>query len=214
MKCNICGWEGDKFEPRFATKGRLCVCPSCRSLDRNRHLYHVISELEAGSQTNTLSLLDIAPSPMMMKRFRKAYLYAAVDLQQFTTDIVQMNVHQLEFPDNYFDRVMCSHVLEHIRDDQGAMREIYRVTAPGGVLLCQVPYKEDNPTKSIAEPDQHGHVWDYGDESFAHRLVTAGFRTSRSSYRDDNPEYGFDPLHVFIGRKPGGYEPSSLSDLG
>lgn len=203
MKCNICGWKGNEFEPRFRTKGRLCVCPSCRSLDRNRHLYYVLSQLDGDSRDHTLSMLDIAPSTDLMKRFREAYLYVAVDVQQFTKDIVPMNINRLEFADNYFDRVLCSHVLEHVRDDEGAMAEIFRVTAPQGVFLCQVPYKDGVPNRSLAETDQHGHVWEYGGDAFAQRLESVGFHTERSSHAGGHPELGFDRLDVFVGRKPG-----------
>jgi ubiquinone/menaquinone biosynthesis C-methylase UbiE len=45
----------------------------------------------------------------------------------------------LGFRDGVFDLVLCSHVLEHVSADVAAMRELYRVTCPGGVALVQVP---------------------------------------------------------------------------
>ena len=46
---------------------------------------------------------------------------------------------RLPFPDDTFDRVICSEVFEHIPDDTGAMAEIRRVLKPGGVLAATVP---------------------------------------------------------------------------
>ena len=45
----------------------------------------------------------------------------------------------LPFPDGAFDRVIASEVFEHIPDDAGAMREVVRVTRPGGRIAVTVP---------------------------------------------------------------------------
>ena len=48
-----------------------------------------------------------------------------------------MDIHQMPFPDNAFDTVLCNHVLEHVADDIQAMREIARVLRPGGLFLFE-----------------------------------------------------------------------------
>jgi len=54
-------------------------------------------------------------------------------------NIKQGDICELTYPDNYFDKVVCSEVLEHINDDTKATSELYRVTKPGGVLAVTVP---------------------------------------------------------------------------
>jgi SAM-dependent methyltransferase len=44
------------------------------------------------------------------------------------------------FPDGHFARVEADHVLEHLPDAFGAMREIHRVLMPGGWLVVAVPH--------------------------------------------------------------------------
>jgi SAM-dependent methyltransferase len=45
----------------------------------------------------------------------------------------------LPFPDDTFDRIIASEVLEHVPDDQRALDEIFRVLKPGGTLAATVP---------------------------------------------------------------------------
>lgn len=49
------------------------------------------------------------------------------------------NALELPFADNTFDKVICSEVLEHIPDYQGALCEIERVLKPGGLFCASVP---------------------------------------------------------------------------
>jgi SAM-dependent methyltransferase len=51
------------------------------------------------------------------------------------------DLKSLSFPDQYFDVVICSDVLEHIKEDMKAIKEIVRVLKKGGVLLLTVPSK-------------------------------------------------------------------------
>lgn len=51
------------------------------------------------------------------------------------------NGEHLPFPDNYFNAVMCTEVLEHTKDDKSTLQEIFRVTKPGGTLLLSTPHR-------------------------------------------------------------------------
>lgn len=47
--------------------------------------------------------------------------------------------HRLPFKKNTFDKIVASEVLEHLADDQKALKEMYRVLDPGGVLVISTP---------------------------------------------------------------------------
>ncbi len=55
--------------------------------------------------------------------------------------IQKANIYSLPFPDNYFDCVICSEVLEHLSNDKKALNELKRVLKKEGTLLLTVPSK-------------------------------------------------------------------------
>jgi SAM-dependent methyltransferase len=46
---------------------------------------------------------------------------------------------RLPFPDDTFDHIICSEVMEHIPDDAAAASELARVLKPGGTIAVTVP---------------------------------------------------------------------------
>jgi SAM-dependent methyltransferase len=54
--------------------------------------------------------------------------------------LVEADALSLPFPDEAFDSVLMSEVLEHIPEDARAVAEAYRVLKPGGVLAVSVPH--------------------------------------------------------------------------
>ncbi|MEL6150849.1 MAG: methyltransferase domain-containing protein [Chloroflexota bacterium] len=49
------------------------------------------------------------------------------------------NIYRMPYPDNTFDAVILSEVLEHLDDDVAGLREALRVLKPGGVVAITVP---------------------------------------------------------------------------
>ena len=94
--------------------------------------------------------------------------------------------------DNKVVCVVCNHVLEHIPDDTKAMQELYRVLAPGGTAILQVPYDADRTTtfedNTITDPKerakifgQYDHVRVYGMDYFD-KLAEIGFKVEALNY--------------------------------
>lgn len=117
--------------------------------------------------------------------------YTTTDLNSPIAD-VKADICNLPFKDNQFDFIICNHVLEHIPDDTKAMEEIYRVLAPGGTAVLQVPYKADLQTTfeddSITDPKerakifgQYDHVRVYGMDYFT-KLESIGFNVEAVDY--------------------------------
>ncbi len=68
--------------------------------------------------------------------------YLNVDLSLRTRAALLCDLDGTAFPfaDECFDAIVASHILEHLGDPFGAMRECHRLLRPGGVLLVKVPH--------------------------------------------------------------------------
>jgi len=52
---------------------------------------------------------------------------------------VNLNHESLPYPDNHFDLVTSSEVVEHVENYRALLREAFRVTASGGVIVVTTP---------------------------------------------------------------------------
>jgi SAM-dependent methyltransferase len=141
-------------------------------------------------------LLHLAPEWCLRRRLsRLSHLtYVTADLIQDDVDL-RLDITRLELADASFDAVICSHVLEHVEDDAGAMRELWRITAPGGWCLVMVPLdlgrEQTLEDSTITSPEQrlqmfwqHDHVRLYAAD-IGDRLASAGFAVERIRARDE-----------------------------
>lgn len=55
--------------------------------------------------------------------------------------LLRGDIQHLSFAAESFDRVLMSEVLEHLKDDEAALREVWRVLKPGGILALTVPHR-------------------------------------------------------------------------
>lgn len=53
--------------------------------------------------------------------------------------LISGSVYDPPFPDETFDKIILSEVLEHLPDDAGGLRSLARVLKPGGLLAITVP---------------------------------------------------------------------------
>jgi len=87
---------------------------------------------------------------------------------------------RLPFLSDVFDLVICSEVLEHIRDHRRAVAEIVRVLQPGCPLVVSVPrYWPEKICWSISKAyrcAQGGHIRIYSQGELIDLLTAAGLR--------------------------------------
>lgn len=135
------------------------------------------------------------------------------------------NLECLTYPDNSFDIVITSDVMEHVRLDDRAHNEIYRVLKPGGIYLFTVPHDRtshdtltrvqvtvpDDPDKDVylLEPEYHGDTNnDEGGGVLAYRVYGRDLETFLSSLgfhveyiREDMKDIGIMNTELYFCRK-------------
>ena len=168
------------------------LSPSTYSLERHRLLWLFLKN-ETSFFKAKLKVLHFAPESALMNQFKKLknLSYDTIDLNSPIADI-KADICDLPFLDNSYDFILCNHVLEHIIDDNKAMRELYRVLKKNGIGIFQVPmdYNRDTTYEDFSVTNkkernklfgQYDHVRIYGLDFF-NRLQKAGFSVERCEY--------------------------------
>ena len=182
--CPCCTAHVSNFIPFGVHPRAEARCPRCGSLERHRLVAAYINQRTDFHDGRRKRLLHIAPELNMAHFFRKADFieYLSADLTMDRA-MVKMDITNIQYPDDSFDIIYCSHVLEHIQDDRLAMRELCRVLKPEGWAILMVPILaertfEDAAVTSPEERErlygQRDHVRKYGRD-YEDRLVESGF---------------------------------------
>lgn len=190
--CPCCGGHFRKFLPCGVNPRPNAKCPKCGSLERHRLVWLYLKE-KTNLFNENLKMLHIAPEILFAKRFSHTpnIDYISADLSS-PLAMVKMDITNIEYEENYFDVILCNHVLEHVIDEQKAMKELLRVLKPNGWAILQVPLDSkrdktfEDPTIVLPEDrerlfGQDDHVRVYGRD-YKNRLEKAGFTVKVDSY--------------------------------
>lgn len=198
--CPVCGKGFRKFLPYGRINPRPnALCPNCMSLERHRAIWLYLKEKTDFFTTN-LKVLHVAPEACFMPAFERQHRdgYVTADIESPLAK-VKMDIHQIPFPENTFDVVLCNHVLEHVNDDIKAMSEIHRVLKPGGFSILQVPFfdpvgETTVEDLTITDPKQRetlfgqdDHVRKYGKD-YVQRIARAGLNPVEDQFVNEKPD--------------------------
>jgi len=182
--CPVCSRRARRFLPFGSPTRADAQCPHCGSIERHRALWRFLQKHTDLFDGRPKKMLHVAPEPCLEEHCRRLLGdgYLTADLLD-PRAMEKMDVTDIRHPDDSFDVIYCSHVLEHVPDDRQAMREFCRVLRTGGwaVLLVPISAPETVEDPSITDPQerkrlfgQEDHVRRYGPD-YADRLREAGF---------------------------------------
>lgn len=206
--CPICNHTTPIFIAGGVNYRKDARCPICNSLERHRFLYFFIKN--KFDLNKNIKLLHFAPEESFFNIFENLN-----NIEYYTGDIVKspcvkeiIDIQNIPYDDDYFNLIICNHVLEHVPDDEKAMKELHRVIKPvnekSGVIIM-VPLdlnsyetleKEEYNTPELRKKyyGQEDHLRMYGRD-FKEKLEKVGFTVEvfdiDSSFFKDSERYGF-----------------------
>jgi predicted SAM-dependent methyltransferase len=182
--CPVCEKPSRIFRTSGLSARKDAMCVHCDALERHRFVWLFFTKMTDLFDGRKKEILHIAPEKCIESKLKsklgKGYITA--DLMNRRA-MVQMDITDIKYPDEYFDVIYCSHVLEHVKDDKKAIREFYRIIKKSGWAVILVPINadktmEDFSFESAAERLEHfgqeDHLRQYGPD-FKDRLKEAGF---------------------------------------
>jgi len=165
------------------------ICPVCGAQDKARlyalYLNQKLAELQPKEQ---IELVHFAPEIGLYQflKWDRRLIYRSADLLREDVDDRVDLTNMVGYSDESMDAFICSHILEHIPDDKGAIGELYRILKFGGWGIIMVPILltidqtyEDATKLTESERMQHfgleDHVRVYAKNDFIDLLVGTGF---------------------------------------
>jgi SAM-dependent methyltransferase len=143
---------------------RLAPLPGATILDAGCGSGRVMKEL---GRFGDVVGADVNPAAVAASRARRA------------GRVVEASVDELPFPDESFSLVTCLDVIEHTPDDVATMRELRRVTAPGGHMLVTVPAY---PALWSTHDEVNEHYRRYRRRSLRDAAARAGWELDRDGH--------------------------------
>lgn len=163
--CPCCGFHG-KFESTGLRLRLDARCPACGALERHRLL--ALAMARGFVDMRGKAVLHFAPDAIIVKMVadQAPASNATADLEPGRAEQI-LNIENLALGDGSLDRIICSHVLEHV-DDQRALAEMWRVLRPGGQIVIMMPvieaWSKTYEDAAIGTPEareRHFGQWDH-----------------------------------------------------
>jgi len=85
-----------------------------------------------------MKCIGIDPHNNSLKKAQEGYEYFE-SISNAGAEFMEASAYELPFPDESFDLVVCSEVLEHLHEYNDAIKEIHRVLKKGGKFYASVP---------------------------------------------------------------------------
>lgn len=169
--CTLCGWTGVFQKKHNSIREGYC-CENCKaSLRYREQSKFIVEKFAKSSQFDTLESMAksgdlndvsiyepgiIGPYRKYFNRLKKyeiSYYWPNINPGEKHNNVVCQDLEKLTYPNNTFDMVITSDILEHVRNPSSAFGEIFRVLKPGGYHIFTVPILWPLTKKTVIRVD-------------------------------------------------------------
>ncbi len=157
-ECYICGEHFENFyKYRINNDNNLAInyfkivgsdtenfgCYYCNCNDRERHLFMFLDKLSFWDKIKNAKILHFAPEPYLSHKIERLLPSEYIKCDLFPKEgWRKIDITNIDFEDNYFNVLICNHVIEHVPNYLQAFKEITRVLKKDGIAILQAPYSE------------------------------------------------------------------------
>lgn len=164
------------------------TCSYCGASDRERlYALWIDQQIEKGAFARNAHAIHFAPEAALSNCLLSQgfFAYKTADLLMADVDY-KVDIMDIPIDNESFDFFICSHVLEHVDSDDQAIRELYRITKPGGCGILMAPIIT-GLQKTVEDPSvkdeagrwrlfgQNDHVRLYAHDDFVQKIRDNGF---------------------------------------
>jgi len=96
-----------------------------------------------------------------------------------TKNLVKADAHHLPFKNETFDKIICSHTIEHLLQPYIALKEMYRVLKPNHLLFLDLP--NSFLLLKTGKVEHLTHFYSWTPSSLSHLLEQIGFKIYRTT---------------------------------
>jgi ubiquinone/menaquinone biosynthesis C-methylase UbiE len=185
-ECQL-GWDSNltDFHEKEANEGNQYI-------DRASRI-HAIKEVERLIKITPSIILEVGSSSGYLIRDIKNHFpehfvigsdciyepLEAISEKSLEVPLIQFDLTNCPLPDNCIDFVIALNVLEHIHDDNTALKQVYRILKPGGYAIIEVP---SNPQLFDFYDEHLKHFRRYRMVDLQEMAFNIGFLREKSSH--------------------------------
>ena len=171
------------------------MCPVCRCLERHRLLWIYLMEYNCfkNIETSVIRILHVAPEKsifdLLYGKENIEYYPIDIEIENYPKGTIYMDVMKLEFPDEFFDIIICNNVTSNVQDDLIAHKGFYRVLKKDGIafinnainhnISATFENKEYNTPELRKKNYGHPLFWRVYGNDYVERLSLCGFNVKR-----------------------------------
>ena len=138
-----------------------------------RHIFGVMQEYPM------MKCVGLDMDDDSLKKAEEGYSYFE-SISEVGAEFIKGSAYSLPFPDNTFDLIVCSEVLDHLHEYNDAVIEINRVLKPGGKFFASVPaFWPEKICWYLSKEYQNqpgGHLRIFDQKKLIHEIEDRGFK--------------------------------------